>query len=631
MADNKVVLEFEVKGNGEQKAQSLRAQMRELREELARLPEGTAEFNKVQRELGALTDKVGDLGRSVNTLAGDPLERLNNSFGMIGSSLMSLDFGAANTGLQGMASAIADVDMKDIGEAAKGFASSIGNLATSLLTNPFALIAGGAALVVTQYDAILELMTQVTEEQKHQREIVDATAKAFSGEAVELEKLRYEVNQSNSSQEKRNKILAELQKKYPEYLGNIVNEKTSINDLNIALEKVNKALILKYEIQAREKSIQPLFEERLNVENKIAEAEKFRLERQNKIIAKEQEARRAGGSAAASLYAELDVLKNEQNDTVERLKGELQVINDRINGEIKKIGQTQLSLDALTVKSSQKVTETQKAESKKQTENKKQELIDRNKLTEKYLNEESEVVFMQEEKKSLTEIEFEKQRQEAARQAAIELGEIKSQYASEYAKKQAQIELEEADKSSMQRLQAEQAFQNAKLAIAQQALGGLMDLNSALTDFGLVSAKKSFQINKALGIAQATIGTYEGATAAFTTAAKSPITLAFPGYPAVMAGVAITAGLAKVAKISATKFNPGSSSTPSGGASGGGGGLGGGGGMGGGSTSAPSLDLSFINNKKTGAQPIQSYVLATNVTSAQDAQQKILDQSKLIK
>jgi hypothetical protein len=86
-------------------------------------------------------------------------------------------------------------------------------------------------------------------------------------------------------------------------------------------------------------------------------------------------------------------------------------------------------------------------------------------------------------------------------------------------------------------------------------------------------------------------------------------------------------GLANVAKISATKFNDGGGSTaPSGG--GGGGAMGGGGG---GSTSAPALDLSFLNNGQTKAQPIQSYVLATNVTSAQDAQQKIIDQSKLIK
>jgi hypothetical protein len=604
MADNNVVITVDVQGNATEKTQSLRAQMKQLRDELARLPEGTAEFNKVQRELGALTDRVGDLSRSVNTLAGDPLERLNNSFSMIGSSILSLDFGAAQTGLQGMSAAIADVDMKDISEAAKGFASSIGSLATSLLTNPFALIAGGAALVVTQYDAILELMTQVTEEQKHQREIVDETAKAFSAEAVQLEKLSSEINTNNTSQDRRNQILADLQKKYPDYLGNIINEKTSINDLNLALEKVNKALILKYEIQAREKSIQPLFEERLNVENQIAEAEKLRLDRQNKILQKEQEARRSGGSAAASIYAELDVLKNAQDNTVERLKGELQGINDRINGEIKKIGQTQLSLDALVVKSAQKTTETKVKEVEKQKEQEK-----------KYTEDELKTI----ESRGLTRLEVE-------RTAGIDISKMREDLANSRAA--TEIAIEEQKRQTI--LEGEIALKNARLQIAQQVLGGLTDLNSILTDAGIVNAKKSFQINKALGIAQASITTYEGAANAFTTASKSPIAIAFPGYPALMAGIAVTAGLAKVAKIAATKFNPGSTTTPSGGGGGGGGSAMGGGGMSG-STAVPSLDLSFLNNKQTKAQPIQSYVLATNVTSAQDAQQKIIDQSKLIK
>ena len=607
MADNKVVLEFELQGNATEKTQSLRAQMRQLREELARLPEGTAEYNKIQRELGALTDKVQDLGRSVNTVAGDPLERLNNSFGMIGSSILSLDFGAAQTGIKGMSAAIADVDMKDISEAAKGFASSIGSLATSLLTNPFALIAGGAALVVTQYDAILELMTQVTEEQKHQREIVDETAKAFSAEAVQLEKLSSEINTNNTSQDRRNQILADLQKKYPDYLGNIVNEKTSINDLNVALEKVNKALILKYEIQAREKSIQPLFEERLNVENKIAEAEKLRLDRQNKILQKEQEARRSGGSAAASLYAELDVLKNAQDNTVERLQGELQGINDRINNEIKKIGQTQLSLDALVVKSAQKTTETKSKEVEKQKTQEK-----------KYTEDELKSI----QSKGLTRLELE-------RTAAIDISKMQEDLANSRAA--TEIAIEEKKRQTI--LEGEIALKNARLQIAQQVLTGLTDLNSILTDAGIVNAKKSFQINKALGIAQASIATYEGAANAYSTAQKSLITAAFPAYPAVMAGIAVAAGLAKVAKIAATKFNPsGGGSAPSGGGgASGGGGMGAMGGSGGGSTSAPALDLSFLNNGKTKSQPLQTYVLATNVTSAQDAQQKIIDQSKLIK
>ena len=155
--------------------------------------------------------------------------------------------------------------------------------------------------------------------------------------------------------------------------------------------------------------------------------------------------------------------------------------------------------------------------------------------------------------------------------------------------------------------------------------GSLMSIMDSLGKNDKASAKRRFNINKALGIAQAGINTYMAVNAALT-AGGNPIKLA-TGAQFVEAGVALTMGLANVAKIASTKFNDGSGNTPPP-AGGGGGGLGG---MGGGSTSAPALDLSFLNNKTTSAQPIQSYVLATNVTSAQDAQQKILDQSKLIK
>jgi hypothetical protein len=149
-----------------------------------------------------------------------------------------------------------------------------------------------------------------------------------------------------------------------------------------------------------------------------------------------------------------------------------------------------------------------------------------------------------------------------------------------------------------------------------------MDLNSALVDSGIVDAKKGFQIAKALGIAQATISTIEGTQNAFTTASASPITTAFPAYPFIQAGIAAAAGIARIASIRAQQFN-GGGNVPKPTANGGGGG--------GGATPAPAVDLSFLNQGSNKAQPLQAYVLATNVSSAQEAEQKIKDQSKIIK
>jgi hypothetical protein len=580
MADNNVVITVDVQGNATEKTQSLRTQMRQLRDELGRLPEGTAEYNKIQRELGALNDKVQDLGRSVNTLSGDPLERLNTSFGMIGSSLMSLDFGGAITGLQGMSSAISDVKMDDIIGGIKGLGQSFLDLGKALLNNPIFLTATILTAIGVALYEYGQTMPFVTDETKQlaaaTKEATDASIGALKAFDLEERKLR-----ALGVAEK--EIIA------------IRREKTKqvINDSKKQLEAELKIL------QEQEAS------------------QKSSSERQAKYI--------LGGQALIGMALEKTGELFGLVASKEKVEEQKKNVDDLKN----KIAEYQVQILELNKKETDLTTKQQT----KSTERVKQEeknLIDRKKLTEKYLNEESDAIFMEEEKKSLTEIDFEKKRQENARIAAVQLGELKSKYSSEYAKKQAQIELEEADKASQKKLAGEQAYQAAKLQIAQQAFGALMDLNSFLTDSGLVNAKKSFQINKALGIAQASIATYEGATNAFKTASASPITIGFPGYPALMAGIAVTAGLAKVAKIAATKFNPGSTTPPSGGGGGGGGGAMGGGGMSG-STSAPSLDLSFLNNKQTKAQPIQSYVLATNVTSAQDAQQKIIDQSKLIK
>jgi hypothetical protein len=579
MADNNVVITVDVQGNATEKTQSLRAQMRQLRDELGRLPEGTAEYNKIQRELGALNDKVQDLGRSVNTLSGDPLERLNTSFGMIGSSLMSLDFGGAITGLQGMSSAISDVKMDDIIGGIKGLGQSFLDLGKALLNNPIFLTATILTAIGVALYEYGQTMPFVTDETKQlaaaTKEATDASIGALKAFDLEERKLR-----ALGVAEK--EIIA------------IRREKTKqvINDSKKQLEAELKIL---QEQEASQKS-------------SSARQAKYILGGQALIGMALEKTGELFGLVASKEKVE------EQKKNVDDLKNKI------AEYEVQILELNKKETD-LTTKQQTKSTERVKQEEKN--------LIDRKKLTEKYLNEESDAIFMEEEKKSLTEIDFEKKRQENARIAAVQLGELKSKYSSEYAKKQAQIELEEADKASQKKLAGEQAYQAAKLQIAQQAFGALMDLNSFLTDSGLVNAKKSFQINKALGIAQASIATYEGATNAFKTASASPITIGFPGYPALMAGIAVTAGLAKVAKIAATKFNPGSTTPPSGGGGGGGGAMGGGGMSG--STAAPSLDLSFLNNGQTKAQPVQSYVLATNVTSAQDAQQKILDQSKLIK
>lgn len=134
-------------------------------------------------------------------------------------------------------------------------------------------------------------------------------------------------------------------------------------------------------------------------------------------------------------------------------------------------------------------------------------------------------------------------------------------------------------------------------------------------------AGKGSKIGKAVAIGQATISGVEGTINAFQTAAGSPITKVFPAYPFIQAGLAAGFAATNIAKIKST--NPsggggGGASAPSGG-------------------SAPSIPPSFNvvgssdSNQLADAiggqsqQPIQAFVVANDVTTAQSLQNNIVE------
>jgi hypothetical protein len=167
------------------------------------------------------------------------------------------------------------------------------------------------------------------------------------------------------------------------------------------------------------------------------------------------------------------------------------------------------------------------------------------------------------------------------------------------------------DKYRKSETEKEKQIRDGKVKLAMDALS----LVSTLTElFGRRSekqAKIAFNIDKAAKIASSTIATIEGTIEAYKTAQKSPITAFMPAYPAIQAGITAAFGAAGIAKISAAKFGGGggsSSVTPSGGGADG-------------SVMSPSFNVvgnSGINQlAQIQQQPIQAYVVSSEVTSAQ--------------
>jgi len=67
-----VAIDLNIKtGEAEKNTQSLKGKLKQLKQELAGLEEGSAAFNKVAAEAGKVQDKIGDLNKRVNTLASD--------------------------------------------------------------------------------------------------------------------------------------------------------------------------------------------------------------------------------------------------------------------------------------------------------------------------------------------------------------------------------------------------------------------------------------------------------------------------------------------------------------------------------------------------------------------------------
>ena len=115
-------------------------------------------------------------------------------------------------------------------------------------------------------------------------------------------------------------------------------------------------------------------------------------------------------------------------------------------------------------------------------------------------------------------------------------------------------------------LKREQDVLEFKLYAATETFKLISDVTDLFAKKGEKSARRAFMIQKASSIAQATIETYKGANAIFASAAANPQSILFPAQPFIAAGLAISAGIANVAKIASQKFEGGSQSASGGGA-----------------------------------------------------------------
>jgi hypothetical protein len=216
-------------------------------------------------------------------------------------------------------------------------------------------------------------------------------------------------------------------------------------------------------------------------------------------------------------------------------------------------------------------------------------------------------------------------------QLARDYGQSTFEIEAAYAKQKADME----DRYRKEKLAKDQAVEDAKLQLASDGLNAVSQLTELFANKSEKAAKRAFAVQKAISIAQAVMDTYKGANAIFASAAANPQSILFPAQPFIAAGIAITSGLANVAKIASSRFE--------GGSTGGGGAAGvpsfGGGGATSSASSTPSFELfgqpnednnvSAAQSQETQQMTVKAVVVESDITSTQNKIEKMQKNAEL--
>jgi len=506
-------------------------------------------------------------------------------------------------------------------------------------------------------------------------------SESLEKERLSLFRVQAELGNVNTTQEERTALILELQKQYPKYLKNINAETASNEDLNKAIQEINKSLINKILIQEREEEINEQAEETADELNKVLDKEAETLDytaklRQkysdlgieikatspnevlaelNEIQEKENKLRLEGNGQNKLNINQLSKLGKEQNNLFFKIKAlnqaeeDFQKEQEKGNNLIKEKDALMKRLGITTDESSEKTEDNtltldnntgaiDEAEKKtrdlillKQQELKeiqnteattRKELAARNEKVKAIQAEIKELQNLRTAKFDIEKLDFEEMPKLQAREAQkVEVRTGTEEQVAKYVKKVK----DETTRDDVIREDDEyeriKALNNAKVDFALDALSSIGQIADAFAQGDRERAKKAFKINKAIGIAQATINTARGIVNELSHPVKS---LTFTNYAA--AAAMALAGAAQIATISATRFDSGGGAKPTTTDDTGGGSLNA-------ATQPPSFNVvgqsqaNQVAMALTNQPPTQAFVVAGNVTTAQQLQNNTIQQA----
>ena len=634
----------------EKSTKTLKAQYAELKKQQDQFDPGTKKFQELSVQMGELKDRMNDAADAVKGNTGPAIEGARASFGLMGEQMMNLDFEGLSQSLNLVSGNLARLKPEDISKGLKSMAEAGVNafkaLGKAIMANPLLLVAGIIIAIAMNFDRLIKLfpslenaLTGIDEQQrdiaKNAQATADASKKAYDNSALQENSLRL---QGKSEKEILQIKMKKLETSIKDAWVNLeIQEKQA--ESQIAASKRNADLLKQIVRGALELSAVGLrmltapIDLVLATANKVSETLGFGTITAINLNDEITKLTEAGSKMVTELLIDPVAQEAELKASFDKQRNEVEQMTSDYQGfqlSIKK-------MDADAKKERDKLAEDAKKDSQQATDEAKKLYKERRDaeiaaedakfkamqaLQESAI--EKEITAAIEASEELYRIAGEDAAAEAliAENLAKQIADINKKYADEA--KAAELKADnEAAERRLKEIDDEKKKEEEKAAIrmaniqsnfemAGLALDALSSLNQAAAKGDEASQRKTFERNKMIQKAQATIAMASGIVQQLAVPQDQLTGMNFAKAAALAA-----AGIANIVKINQTQFGGGGGggsngnlNTPTG-------------------TNAPAVDFSGANLETNAPGGLETYVLAGNVANALEARQKIIDQSYL--
>jgi hypothetical protein len=474
----------------------------------------TQDLKRSEKALEDGKAKLDDYQDTLNTVRGSGVERLQTSFGLLTESVKNVDFGKAKVAFRGLGNAMKALPIFLIIGAVTALIENFDNLKSSggLVGQVFTAIGDTIDTVLTAITDLSDAIGLTDSKAAEVQANADARNKAAIEERIALvEKVRDGYKDQIAIAKAAGQDTTDLEKKSAAAQRQILETNIAYLE-NIAKQSTFFADVIGPVLEGQKQALADLTQE----EN-VQQASRTR-------IANEQAQKRADEAAAIQKKADEDAAKEKAKQDAAEIAEAKRIETEKLKAEEAARKEFESNIAGVDAGAEAQFIDGLSPEDRILAESAKT----RNELIASFdaLSDADKLA-----RKSEFDAAFISLNEQTNRQLA-----------------------EEQAKQTEASIQLSQAERDAKIDLASQGLSTVQSLVDLFAGRSRKAAKTAFNVNKALGIAQASISTYQSAVSAY----QSQLTIPSPDAPvraAVAAGIAIAAGLANVAKIASTKFN----------------------------------------------------------------------------